>query len=166
MSCKEIVTFIWCFWKQNQKALWKLFNIAFLFCRLSGIKDLVRGKQLVSVILKLMGYCVKLKVLVCLELFCIIFSRRLVYFSRCWLREFIIISLQVNRQYLCLPTLNTLNVLLGTLNQVHFSCKTEVTVNWFVLICGFALLSCIEETKKKICFKSSDQRSTLSILAL
>ena len=33
------------------------------FLRLSGIKDLVRGKQLVSVILKLMGYCVKLKVL-------------------------------------------------------------------------------------------------------
>ena len=25
---------------------------------------------------------------------------------------------QVNRQYLCLPNLNTLNVLLGTLNQV------------------------------------------------
>lgn len=38
------------------------------FLRLSGIKDLVRGKQLVSVILKLMGYCVKLKVLVCLAL--------------------------------------------------------------------------------------------------
>ena len=59
--------------KKNQQALWKLFNIAFLFCRLSGIKDLVRGKQLVSVILKLMGYCVKLKVLVCLELFALIF---------------------------------------------------------------------------------------------
>ncbi|XP_074621519.1 E3 ubiquitin-protein ligase UBR4-like isoform X3 [Acropora palmata] len=55
-----------------------------MLSRLSGIKDLVRGKQLVSVILKLMGYCVKLK---------------------------------VNRHYLCLPTLNTLNVLLGTLNQ-------------------------------------------------
>lgn len=55
-----------------------------MLSRLSGIKDLARGKQLVSVILKLMGYCVKLK---------------------------------VNRHYLCLPTLNTLNVLLGTLNQ-------------------------------------------------
>lgn len=30
------------------------------------------------------------------------------------------VSVQVNRQYLCLPTLNTLNVLLGTLNQVWF----------------------------------------------
>ena len=32
------------------------------------------------------------------------------------------ISSQVNRQYLCVPTLNTLNVLLGTLNQVQYSC--------------------------------------------
>ena len=36
---------------------------------MSGIKDLVRGKQLVSVILKLMGYCVKLKVVIFICLF-------------------------------------------------------------------------------------------------
>lgn len=39
-------------------------NLFFFHLRLSGIKDLVRGKQLVSVILKLMGYCVKLKVVI------------------------------------------------------------------------------------------------------
>lgn len=39
-------------------------NLFFFHGRLSGIKDLVRGKQLVSVILKLMGYCVKLKVVI------------------------------------------------------------------------------------------------------
>lgn len=39
-------------------------NLFFFLLRLSGIKDLARGKQLVSVILKLMGYCVKLKVVI------------------------------------------------------------------------------------------------------
>lgn len=53
---------------------------------------------------------------------------------------------QVNRQYLCLPNLNTLNVLLGTLNQVWlrvtvsscfinqvlFSLFNALTVNRFI----------------------------------
>ena len=53
---------------------------------------------------------------------------------------------QVNRQYLCLPNLNTLNVLLGTLNQVWlritvssllhkqvlFSLFNTLTVNRFI----------------------------------
>ncbi|EDO43429.1 predicted protein [Nematostella vectensis] len=55
-----------------------------MLTRLSGIRDLSRGKQLVQVILKLLSYCVKLK---------------------------------VNLKYLCNPSLNALNVLLGTLNQ-------------------------------------------------
>ncbi|XP_031553032.1 E3 ubiquitin-protein ligase UBR4-like isoform X2 [Actinia tenebrosa] len=55
-----------------------------MLTRLSAIRNLARGRQLAAVILKLLGYAVKLK---------------------------------VNRQYLCNPSLNALNVLLGTLNQ-------------------------------------------------
>ena len=60
---------------------------------------------------------------------------------------------QVNRQYLCLPNLNTLNVLLGTLNQVWlritvssllhkqvlFSLFNTLTVNRFIKLQDYKL---------------------------
>ncbi|XP_019714404.1 E3 ubiquitin-protein ligase UBR4-like, partial [Hippocampus comes] len=51
--------------------------------RLSGIKDFKQGRHLLTVLLKLFSYCVKVK---------------------------------INRQQLVKPEMNTLNVMLGTLN--------------------------------------------------
>ncbi|TRY87094.1 hypothetical protein DNTS_009169 [Danionella cerebrum] len=54
--------------------------------RLSGIKDFKQGRHLLTVLLKLFSYCVKVK---------------------------------INRQQLVKPEMNTLNVMLGTLNLVN-----------------------------------------------
>ena len=54
--------------------------------RLAHVKDFVQGHHLVSAALKLLGFCVRLK---------------------------------VNRQYLLKPSLNTLDVLISTLDKVN-----------------------------------------------
>nr|XP_006813905.1 PREDICTED: E3 ubiquitin-protein ligase UBR4 [Saccoglossus kowalevskii] len=60
--------------------------------RLAVIKDLVRGKQLLTVLLKLFGFCVRVN---------------------------------VNRKYLIEPGLNTINIMLSTLNMILIACESE-----------------------------------------
>ena len=70
-NCSELISYLK-FIHHNQLPQLlanKIFVVVVVIWRLSGIKDLVRGKQLVSVILKLMGYCVKLKVIIFICLF-------------------------------------------------------------------------------------------------
>ena len=59
-----------------------------ILSRLAPIKDFLQGHNLISAALKLLSFCVKLK---------------------------------VNRQYLLQPHLNTLNIILGTLDLVRCS---------------------------------------------
>ncbi|CDQ88956.1 unnamed protein product [Oncorhynchus mykiss] len=60
-----------------------------MLSRLSGIRDFKQGRHLLTVLLKLFSYCVKVK---------------------------------INRQQLVKPDMNTLNVMLGTLNLVRNKC--------------------------------------------
>ncbi|XP_023802355.1 E3 ubiquitin-protein ligase UBR4-like [Cyanistes caeruleus] len=64
--------------------------------RLTGIKDFKQGRHLLTVLLKLFSYCVKVK---------------------------------INRQQLVKPEMNTLNVMLGTLNLVRATSTS--TFPWF-----------------------------------
>lgn len=52
------------FFKLNQKGddwRWLLFFFLVFICRLAAIRNLVTGRQLMTVLLKLFGYCLKVK---------------------------------------------------------------------------------------------------------
>ena len=58
---------------------------------------------------------------------------------------------QVNRQYLCLPNLNTLNVLLGTLNQVWLRITVSSLLHKQVLFSPFNALTVNRFIKPQDC---------------